>query len=115
LKPQTALPAYLAHIDVAIIPWKVNEITQATSPLKLYEYLAMHRPVVVPDLNPLKNIPGVFRAQNSERFIQLANEVRNEKMSLEAVDAFIAANNWQARLSQLLRWLEEKNGKTQGQ
>jgi hypothetical protein len=109
LKPQTALPAYLAHIDVAIIPWKVNEITQATSPLKLYEYLAMRRPVVVPDLTPLKGIPGVTRARNPEEFVSLANEVRNQKTPQEEIDAFVAGNNWQARVRHLLEWLEEKN------
>ena len=70
LKPQSSLPAYLAHSNVAIIPWKVNEITVATSPLKLYEYLAMHVPVVVPDLPPLQNIPAVYQSDNREAFLR---------------------------------------------
>jgi len=107
LKPQTALPAYLAHTDVAIIPWKDNKITQATSPLKLYEYLAMHRPVVVPKLNPLRDIPGVFRARDFEEFIRLVNEARLEKLSMRDIDDFIADNNWQARVRQLRKWWED--------
>ncbi|MBK8822573.1 MAG: glycosyltransferase [Anaerolineales bacterium] len=98
LKAQTDLPSYLAHSEVAIIPWKVNSITQATSPLKLYEYLAMRRPVVVPDLKPLQGIPGLLRSRTSEEFIKLVGEAREKKLPLEDIDAFIAENNWQAVL-----------------
>ncbi len=105
LKPQLALPAYLAHTDVAIIPWKVNNITQATSPLKLYEYLAMRRPVVTPDLKPLVGIPGVFRAADEKDFLRLVNEVRTAKLPVDEIDRFIAENNWQARIRQLVGWL----------
>lgn len=102
LKAQTDLPSYLAHSEVAIIPWKVNSITQATSPLKLYEYLAMRRPVVVPDLKPLQGIPGLLRSRTSEEFIKLVGEAREKKLPLEDIDAFIAENNWQARVLELV-------------
>ncbi|MGH8925030.1 MAG: glycosyltransferase, partial [Acidimicrobiia bacterium] len=45
LKPQTDLAAYLAHTEVALIPFTVNETTHAVSPLKVFEYLAMGVPV----------------------------------------------------------------------
>jgi 2-polyprenyl-3-methyl-5-hydroxy-6-metoxy-1,4-benzoquinol methylase len=40
------LPGYLHLFDVAMIPFKINDITIATSPLKLFEYFAGGRPVV---------------------------------------------------------------------
>ena len=40
------LPGYLRLFDVAMIPFVVNDITKATSPLKLYEYLAAGKPIV---------------------------------------------------------------------
>lgn len=101
LKPQTALPAYLAHVDVAIIPWKDNNITQATSPLKIYEYLAMNRPVVAPNLNPLKNIPGVFLAKDQDDFIRLVDVARMHPLELEKIRDFIHHNDWRARVIQL--------------
>jgi glycosyltransferase involved in cell wall biosynthesis len=107
LKPQSALPAYLANIDVAIIPWKVNEITQATSPLKLYEYLAMRRPVVTPNLEPLAGIPGVFRAADQDDFVRLVNDVRKSRLPIEEMDAFVNNNNWQSRVKSLLEHLKE--------
>ena len=109
LKAQTMIPAYLAFSDVAIIPWKVNTITQATSPLKLYEYLAMHCPVVVPDLLPLHGIPGTRLASSREAFIDLVGQVRHVPMDKDEIDLFIRLNNWQSRVEKLLRFMEREN------
>jgi len=40
------IPYYIASFDVCLIPFKDNELTRAVDPLKLYEYLAVGRPVV---------------------------------------------------------------------
>jgi len=40
------LPSYLARFDVCIIPFKITELTKATNPVKVYEYLCAGRPVV---------------------------------------------------------------------
>ena len=106
LKPQSALPAYLSHADVALIPWKVNIITQATSPLKLYEYLAMHRPVVAPDLMPIRGIPGVSLASSFREFIDLVEKVRREPLDIDAIDGFVKLNNWQGRVEQMLKFVQ---------
>ena len=45
-KPLGALPAYLKGLDVALIPYKLNELSRNIFPLKLYEYLAGGVPVV---------------------------------------------------------------------
>ena len=45
-RPYLALPGYLHRFDVATIPFAINDITLATSPLKLYEYFAAGRPVI---------------------------------------------------------------------
>lgn len=39
-------PAYLAAFDVCLIPYRDNAYTRGLSPIKLYEYLAMGKPVV---------------------------------------------------------------------
>lgn len=107
LRAQRQLPAYLAHTNVAIIPWKVTPITQATSPLKVYEYLAMYRPVVAPDLVPLRGIPGVLTARHPEEFLQLVDQARTVTLDKEAIETFIRKNDWTARVEQLLEWLSD--------
>lgn len=111
LKPQRELPAYLAHADVAIIPWKVNPITQATSPLKVYEYIAMHKPVVAPALEPLRGLPGVTLAANPQDFVARVGVAR-QGLSAERVtemDTFVRANHWGARVDALLAFGDKRS------
>lgn len=103
LKPQTSLPSYLSHSNVAIIPWKVSDITLATSPLKLYEYLAMHMPVVVQDLPTLRDVPAVYRARDREEFIENIQRAAKTPVDIASVDKFLAKNSWEARVTQLIQ------------
>jgi len=40
------LPSYLAHFDVLILPFLINEVTKSIYPLKINEYLASGKPIV---------------------------------------------------------------------
>jgi glycosyltransferase involved in cell wall biosynthesis len=106
LKAQHELPAYLAYANVAIIPWKVSEITQSTSPLKVYEYLAMGVPVIAPDLEPLKDLPGVYLAKNHADFLRLIDGSEGLKVSKKELKEYIKQNNWESRVRQLISILE---------
>lgn len=59
LRPQSALPAYVARFDVGVVPFVVSEVTHAVSPLKVYEYLAAGVPVAAPPLRSLQGLDGV--------------------------------------------------------
>jgi glycosyltransferase involved in cell wall biosynthesis len=106
IKPQSILPSYLAHADVAFIPWKINTITQAMSPVQLYEYLAMHCPVIAPDLEHLRHIPGVHLVRDNDSFIRLMGEVRKEELPLDDIKTYLSGNHWQKRVQQILECLE---------
>lgn len=45
-RPWGAVPAYLQHADVLLVPHLVNAFTDSLDPIKLYEYRAVGRPVV---------------------------------------------------------------------
>lgn len=51
-KPYQELPDYLAYFSAGIIPFEVNEITNATSPIKLSEYMAAGKPAIA---SPMTN------------------------------------------------------------
>lgn len=40
------LPAFLANVDVAMIPLRLNDLVRCVNPVKLYEYLAAGIPVI---------------------------------------------------------------------
>ena len=45
-KDQRECPTYLAHLDLGLIPFRLNDVTAAIYPLKINEYLAYGLPVV---------------------------------------------------------------------
>ncbi len=45
-QPKSSVPAYLAAFDVCLSPFQKGQVADSVSPLKVYEYLAMGRPVV---------------------------------------------------------------------
>ncbi len=52
------VPGVIAALDVCLIPYRVNPYTEGLSPIKLYEYLAMGKPVVATDLPYLRREAG---------------------------------------------------------
>lgn len=68
-QPYETMPQYLHHFAACIIPFKVNPITEATDPVKLYEYLSGGKPVVavkLPELEPYREY--VYFAENAADF-----------------------------------------------
>jgi len=105
LKPQIALPGYLAHADVAFLPWSADEITQATSPLKVYEFVAMGLPVVGPSIETLHGIPGVRRFSGPADFIEAVSETGRSALSPDVraeMAVFAERNSWVQRVDALL-------------
>jgi glycosyltransferase involved in cell wall biosynthesis len=64
-KPYAALPSYCKGIDVAILPFVINELTLASNPLKLREYLAAGLPVVTTDIPEARRLAGHVRIGTS--------------------------------------------------
>ena len=105
LKPQDELPGYLAHAAVGVLPWRVDDVTRATSPLKVYEYLAMGLPVVAPPLDPLAGLPGVHVAADAEAFVTSVRarvDRPSPPQEQAAMKAFAATSSWAARVDVLL-------------
>ncbi len=68
--PYDTVPAIVAALDVCLIPYRVNPYTEGLSPLKLYEYLAMGKPVVATDLPYLRREAAHIRiARTPEEFL----------------------------------------------
>ena len=70
------LPGYLALFDVATIPFRINPITTATSPLKLYEYFAGGKPVVTTPMPECAAFPEVTIARNAQELAAALDPAR---------------------------------------
>lgn len=101
-RPQRDLPPYLQHAAACLIPFRTdNEITRYVNPLKVYEYLAMHRPVVATRMEDLVGMPGVTLAESSEAFGGAVAAAMAQPFDTTAVDAFVRRNDWTARVAAL--------------
>lgn len=96
LKPHGALPGYVSRFDVGLIPFRVNPVTHAVSPLKAYEYLACGVPVAAPPLRSLEGVDGVFAADD---LVAAVEEARASDPPDPA--AALEAHSWGVRLETL--------------
>lgn len=74
-RPYHSVPAYMAALDVLIMPWNRNEWIRACNPVKLKEYLATGRPVVSTPFPELAGYRGhVTEAETAEAFARAVRE-----------------------------------------
>jgi len=104
------IPRYLAWFDVAWIPFHVNRITLATSPIKLFEYMAGGKPIVAADLPECRKYSPVLVARTHAAFVsQLdrAMTLRHDARYLAELDAVARQNSWQARVEEITALLPD--------
>ena len=65
-RPYAELPGYLQHASVLIAPHLVNAFTESLDPIKLYEYLAVGRPVVSTPIAGFRDRPEVTIAHGPD-------------------------------------------------
>jgi len=109
-QPYATMPQYTYHFDACIIPFKVNPITDATDPVKVYEYLSAGKPVVsvaLPELEPYRDL--LYLANSPEEFVsQLDRAVAEQDPAMVARRrAFAAANSWTDRYSRVMMALAD--------
>lgn len=86
----------------AIIPFIVNSVTEACSPLKLYEYLGAFLPTVSTMLPEISGCPLLELANNNQDFIHKLDLCVNMEISAkiyEDTDLFIRENTWKNRIN----------------
>ena len=107
--PYEALPAYAAHFDVAILPFTLNEVTESTSPIKLFEYMAARKPIVATDLPECRRHRSVLIGRDPSEFIEKIEEalrLRSSAEYLRTLDLEADENTWMRRAKEILEAAE---------
>jgi glycosyltransferase involved in cell wall biosynthesis len=102
-KPYSMLPAYCAGIDVAILPFVINELALASNPLKLREYLAAGLPVVASDIPEVRRLGEHVRIGTSyEEFLAHIDAclARGAGPQVSISDA-MAGESWDSKVEQM--------------
>ena len=102
------LPYYASKFNVCMLPFKINEITKSTNPIKVFEYMALSKPIVSTDLNECRKYKPILIGKTHEQFLQKL------ELSLEGLgkdykknEKEIALNNtWNSKVKDIIKSLE---------
>lgn len=91
------LKNYARKADILMIPFKINDITKSTSPVKIFEYMALHKPIVTSDMPECRKYQSVLIGHNKKEFIKKLDEalkLRNNKNYINLLDKEAKDNDW---------------------
>jgi glycosyltransferase involved in cell wall biosynthesis len=103
-KPYRELPRYIRQFDVCVLPWRAgNTFTSYGSAIKVREYLATGKPVVMAPLYEYLETPGVRFYQGAQEFIeQIEAALTTDTPALAAQrQAVVKDGTWDERSQQL--------------
>jgi UDP-galactopyranose mutase len=109
-KTYNELPRYIAHWDVAMMPFAINESTRFISPTKTPEYLAAGKPVVSTRIHDVVHSYGqtglVYFGSTADEFIDgidHALSIADKTKWLQAVDEMLSENSWDITCNKMLQ------------
>ena len=100
-KPYELLPGYLQHFDTCIIPFRKIPLTEATNPVKLFEYLSAGKSVVATNLNELRYYQEYVRLVSSiSEWLEAIENALDDYSSLQVNKrlSFAQQNTWDERI-----------------
>lgn len=104
------LQNYASKFDVCTIPFKINNITKATSPVKLFEYMALGKPIVTTEMNECKKYKCVNIAKDAKEFIYLIDNAikltKNEEY-LKVLKKEAQENTWDKKAKIIVELLKK--------
>lgn len=100
-KNYNELASYSYLFDCAIIPFQEGDIAKSTSPVKLFEYMAMGVPTVcTKDLKECEGYDYVYMSKNLQDFqsnIDKAIKAKKTKKARNTLVGYAKQNTWKAR------------------
>ncbi len=105
------LPRYAAGFDVCVLPWETGQaFTSYGSAIKVREYLATGKPVVIAPLPEYEPMGDVLRiARSRDEFLSLVEDALNEEGDelARARQTAVKGGTWDARAEWVSELIEE--------
>jgi glycosyltransferase involved in cell wall biosynthesis len=108
-KPYADLPGYCKGFDVALMPFRINELTLNSNPLKVREYLAAGLPVISSPI-PEVEVLGLCRIANGpvETIAEIESALLDPGPSIARSNA-VSGESWESRLEDIRAHLAHLN------
>ncbi len=104
-KDYKVLKYYAKKADILIIPFLINDITKATSPVKLFEYMALHKPIVTTDMNECRKYKSVLIGKNHDDFLKKLNQaldLKKDQKYINLLDKEAKENDWSMKAKSII-------------
>jgi len=109
-KPYSAMPSYAAQFDVCVLPWVTgNDFVNYGSPIKVREYLATGKPVVITPIYEFEPLDGILRVSRGydDFILKVEDALNNDSIEKrEARQEAVRLATWDARTEQVSRDIE---------
>ena len=106
-KPYSDMPRYASQFDVCVLPWASdNEWVSYGSAIKVREYLATGKPVVITPLYEYERLDGILRISRGydDFIIKVEDALERDTSSLKrARQEAVCSGTWDARAEQVSR------------
>lgn len=107
------LKNYAKKLDVLTIPFIINDITNATSPVKIFEYMALKKPIVTTDMYECRKYTSVLITENHADFIAklaVALQNKDDPNYIKLLDSEAKANDWSKKAIVIVDILKKIEG-----
>ncbi len=106
-KPYAELPRYCKGFDVAINPFRINNLTLNANPLKVREYLAAGLPVVSTPIPEVVHMKHCQIASGPEEFAREIKLALNDPGPKVARSELMRDESWEAKVDELRRYFAQ--------
>jgi teichuronic acid biosynthesis glycosyltransferase TuaH len=114
--PYSNLKYYAVWFDVSIIPFLIEDLTHAVSPVKLFEYMAIGKPIVATRTQELEKYKSVLFANTAKEFAAKLDEAiakQQDKKYKKIMQKELHDNTWDYRAKKIIKIIEEYESQLQ--
>lgn len=104
------LKYYARYADILTIPFLLNDITKSTSPVKIFEYMALNIPIVTTDLKECRKYKSVLIGKTHEEFMKKCEEaltLKNDKKYIKLLDMEAKENDWSKKAMDIIKLIKK--------
>ncbi|MDV4150391.1 glycosyltransferase [Clostridium sp. AL.422] len=104
--PYDEVPKVLASIDIAIMPFKLNELIKSVNPVKIYEYLSMGKKVLSIRYDETEKFSNYIELYKNEvEFEEKLKKLLKEECSIDYKIDYAKKNSWSKRVDEFYEYI----------